>query len=93
MSALNFQFEEVKDKEYAIPILNKVFSYYKKNFDNIILNLPDFACFFFNPYCTNWFAFNGNAYSFTIVNILDESKWQRIYVYKTEGDKVYRISF
>lgn len=31
MSELNFQFEEIKDKEYAINTLNKVFTYYKKN--------------------------------------------------------------
>ena len=53
MSRLNFQFEEIKDKDYAIDSLNKVFTYYKKNFDSIILLLPDFACFFLNPYCTD----------------------------------------
>ncbi len=102
MSELNFQFEEIKDKEYAINTLNKVFTYYKKNFDNIILILPDFGCFFFNPYCTDWFKFNGDEYSLTIV---DNPEWKRIYVYsindeydskgniiyKSKDDKVYRI--
>lgn len=102
MSRLNFQFEEIKDNDYAIDSLNKVFTYYKKNFDNIILLLPDFACFFLNAYCTDWFKFDGDEYSFTIVN---NPEWKRIYVYtikdvydskgnpiyKPKEDKVYRI--
>lgn len=98
MSELNFQFEEIKDKKYAINTLNKVFTCYKKNFDNIIFILPDFGCFFFNPYCTDWFKFNGDEYSLTIV---DNPEWKRIYVYsndskgniiyKPKDDKVYRI--
>lgn len=88
MSRLNFQFEEIKDKDLAIDNLNKVFTYYKKNFDIIILLLPDFACFFLNPYCSDWFKYDEDEYSFTIVN---NPEWKRIYVYKTRGDKVYRI--
>ena len=82
--------EEMKDKNYEDNTLVKVLLYYVKNIDDEVLrlHLHHQEYLTLNEYSTDWFKFDGNVYSVTVVHD-EKSDLKTIYAYKLEGEESY----